>query len=78
MCQLSVDHESVVGFVVQFHALQKVLNGTDILLLLDLAVDGQELIGLNLLLACSIKSKHNDYSSCAIKLSCKRCVYPSS
>ncbi len=52
--ELSEDHGAVVGFVVQLHALNEIFNGADILVLLDLAEDGQEFISLDLLLSCNV------------------------
>jgi hypothetical protein len=50
--ELCEDHGSVVGLVVEFHALNKVFNGALILFFLDLAEDGQEFVSLDLLLSC--------------------------
>ena len=56
MLELGEDHGAVVGFVVELHALDKVLDGSDILVLLDLAEDGQEFVSLDLLLTCGRKN----------------------
>ena len=53
--ELGEDHGSVVGLVVEFHALNEVFNGAFIFLFLDLAKDGQEFISLDLLLSCRVK-----------------------
>lgn len=52
MRQLSTNHGTSIVFVVEFQALQKVFNGAYILVFLDLAVDRQELVGLDFLLTC--------------------------
>ena len=50
MEQLSADHQTVLRFVVQLHALHEVLVATDILVFLGVTEDGQELVQLELLL----------------------------
>lgn len=58
MLQLSQQHGAVLLFVVQLQTLEEVLVATHVLLLLDLSVDGEELVQLDLLLSALLGSTH--------------------
>jgi len=58
MEQLSADHQTVLRFVVQLHALHEVLVATDILVFLGVTEDGQELVQLELLLTLLLGATH--------------------
>lgn len=53
MGQFSTNHSATIIFVVKLQALQEVFDGAGILVFLDLAVDGQELIDLDFLFTCN-------------------------
>ena len=53
MVKLSNHHFTVTSLIVQFQTLQKVINVADILVFLNLAEDGQELVNFQLLLVCN-------------------------
>lgn len=59
MVQLSGQHGAVLGFVVQLHALQEVLDRAVVLGFLGFAVDGQEFLHLELLLSCLYRRTEN-------------------
>ena len=54
VAKFSNHHFSVSSLVVELQALQEVVDVSDILVLLDLAEDGEELIDLQFLLVCKI------------------------
>jgi hypothetical protein len=57
VCQFSQQHLPVLCLVVQLHTFQEILIASYILILLDLAEDGQEVFNLQLLLIYNNKLK---------------------
>ena len=81
MCQFSQQHLPVLCLVVQLHTFQEILIASYILILLDLAEDGQEVFNLQLLLIynnklklpnlsqkCAVVLDHNFFTGCFIGL----------